>query len=459
MSLLTSRQSLALLVACSSVAFVPTIARAQDPASATTTNPDVENGKYKVEGVINSSAVYVRSGPSENDYPTMKLDKGAKVTFVGLRFDWLKILPPEGSFCYVAKAYVEKRGDGSVGRVTNTLNVRVGSSLNAMKTKVSAKLEPGADVTILGEQDEYFKIVPPEGVYLYVSKTFVDPVQAYAANQEPKPADAQQAPTVDQSATPPNANPDNTIAGNSAQSIPEVADPATQPSKPIETAMAPTTQPSEEAQAKAELEYDALEAQWQQTNKLPLDQQPIAEMLAGYQKLVDDNLLPESMRRMAEFRIGNLKLRSVDKDKYVTVKKAQEEMRQKQVALQAERVELEDRINKTGIEFYSALGTLRVSSLQQGSETLYRLTDPQNGRSVVYIRSNDPKVASLVGHFVGVQGAIIDDQQLSLKVISPTDIKPVDVSKVGVKVAAQLTPPSLMPRQTGTASTGSELKQ
>ena len=35
----------------------------------------------------------------------------------------------------------------------------------------------GDDVTILGTEDEYFKIKPPEGSYLYVDKTFVDPVQ------------------------------------------------------------------------------------------------------------------------------------------------------------------------------------------------------------------------------------------------------------------------------------------
>src|SRR5689334_511789 len=136
----------AALVTAAFVAAVPTSARAQDattpPAAAGATaaaaaNPigDIENAKFQFEGRITSNAVYVRSGPSENDYPTTKLDNGATVTVVGVKFDWLKILPPDGSFCYVAKAFVEKRGDGKLGRVTNTLNVRVGSTLNPMKTK------------------------------------------------------------------------------------------------------------------------------------------------------------------------------------------------------------------------------------------------------------------------------------------------------------------------------------
>src|SRR4051812_14849184 len=119
-----------------SLAFVNTSllrAQSQPPTGAGTAaaaptesaQPDVENSKYQFAGVINSSAVFVRSGPSENDYPTLKLDKGAEVAVVGLRFEWLKIVPPEGSFCYVAKAYVNRAGNGSIGQVSTTLNVRI----------------------------------------------------------------------------------------------------------------------------------------------------------------------------------------------------------------------------------------------------------------------------------------------------------------------------------------------
>src|SRR5207237_5115745 len=114
---------------------------------------------------------------------------------VGIKFEWLKIVPPEGSFCYVAKAYVEKRGDGSVGRVNTQLNVRVGSALNAMKTKISAKLDPGADVAIIGDQDEYFKIKPPKDVFLFVNKQFVEPVKQVVQADLPKAA----APTTEPS--------------------------------------------------------------------------------------------------------------------------------------------------------------------------------------------------------------------------------------------------------------------
>src|SRR5438105_576102 len=70
------------------------IAFAQDAAA-----PGIENSKYSASGVINANSVFVRSGPSDGDYAVMKIDKGSQVTVVGKRFDWLKIVPPDGSFC------------------------------------------------------------------------------------------------------------------------------------------------------------------------------------------------------------------------------------------------------------------------------------------------------------------------------------------------------------------------
>src|SRR5262245_20337611 len=92
----------ALTILLASLLLAPPLLRAADEAA-----PDMQNTKYQEEGKINSNAVYIRSGPSENDYPTMKLDRGAPITVVSARqgFDWLKILPPDGSYCYVAKAY------------------------------------------------------------------------------------------------------------------------------------------------------------------------------------------------------------------------------------------------------------------------------------------------------------------------------------------------------------------
>jgi len=480
---MTARNLLfAFTVSLASLAAVPApFARAQDTAQ------EIENSKFQAIGSLNSNAVYIRSGASENDYPTMKLDRGQTVTVVGIKQDWLKIIPPEGSYCYVAKAYVEKRGDGSVGRVTNPLNVRVGSTLNAMKTKVAAKLDNGDDVKILGEQDEYLKIAPPKPVYLYVNKQFVDlvrtvksgdpvksgepanpgealksgePASAGGTPTPPTPTEAQ-APTPGASVSEPIA-PAPTPSNQSAQ-IPTdstatppsefAKSPATQPSNWPDVVAIPTTKPAD-AEADAENQFDQLEKTFLESDKKTIDQQPLAELQAGYEKLIAGNALPESLRRMCDYRLATVKQRVSDQQAYIAVKKNQEEMHAKQVALQAEREELETRIKNSGVKYYKAVGTLRVSSLQQGGGTLYRLTDPKTGRTVIYVRSEDAKIGANIGQFIGIQGSITDEQQLNLKVITPTSYEPVDQSKINITIAAQIVPPSLMP--SGTASTGNE---
>jgi hypothetical protein len=379
----------------------------------------------------------------------MKLDRGAHVTVVGIRFDWLKIVPPDGSFCYVAKAYTEKRGDGTVGRTTNALIVRMGSDLNTLKVKVARRLEADTDVQIIGEQDEYFKIKPPAGVFAYVDKQFVDPVKQIALVPTPEPADKNtvpQATGAQDAVTPPDqtgiAPPGPTTAPDNIAAVP-----TTGPS----VALAPTTQP-QEAVAAAQAEFAQLEATFATESAKPLEDQDPEKLSASYDKLAKGGLLPDSLRQIADYKAASLKARADDRAEYLVVKKEQDEMKARVAALRAERDELETRVKANEIKSYAAVGTLRASSLQQGAQTLFRLTDPSSGRTVIYIRTNDAKLGALMNQFIGVKGTVTDDAQLSLKVIDPTDFEAVDQTKLYTGVMAQIVPPSLMP--SGQASTG-----
>src|SRR5205085_6799858 len=68
--------------------------------------------------------------------------------------------------------------------------VRTGSELNPMKTTVQTKLDAGTDVKIVGEQEEYYKIEPPPGAYLYVQKDFVAPIERIRTEGEQIATDA-----------------------------------------------------------------------------------------------------------------------------------------------------------------------------------------------------------------------------------------------------------------------------
>jgi len=440
---------------------------AQTPSPAAQSAPVKEApAQQPYYGVLNDDNVYIRSGPSdERYYATEKLNKGAKITVVETvlvqKEEWLKIIPPEGSFSYVAKAHVDKRGDGSVGRVTRpNLNVRAGSSLNNYKTTVQASLEEGDDVKIIGEDADYFKIAPPTGAYLYVKKTFVDPLPVLASSkQQPVQPPAVVAggseprmkyPIASEPIPPVIVSP--VAAANPAPSTePSVTMmetvPSTQPSK-VASAPGPATQPVEPS---ADEKFNDVETAFLAATKLPLDQQPIGTLISQYTDLSSNSALPSSLRRIADRRVSTLKIRAAAQKDLLETQKMKAEAAARELALKTENEELVDRVKKTEITMYAAVGTLRISSLQQSGATMYRLTDPGTGRTLLYIRSNDSKYADMLNKFIGVNGEITEDTALNLKVIVPKSSELVDPAKVNTNVSATVIPPSML-LKTSTAS-------
>lgn len=396
-------------------------------AQADQTPPEVTNAKYRFAGVINTDNVFVRSGPGENFYPTMKLNKGDQVTVVGMKFDWLKVVPPAGSFSYVAKVHVDRRGDGSVGRVSSPdLLVKAGSTENTLKYAVQAKLNEGDEVQIIGEEDEYFKIKPPADAYLYINKQYVDPVKALNGPAAAPTGDAGAA--VTQTPSTQASSPSMAGGTNEAETAggTEQATAATQPAGPS-----------------AESRFDEVEAKFLEATKQPLDQQPIEELSKEYTDLSKAGDLPDSMQRIVGQRLASLKLREEAKKELEQAKADWAKNQKVDQAATAERTEIEQRLKKNEIKYYTAVGTLRTSSIQDGGNTLYRLTDPDTGDTVVYLRSSDDKLGSMLGQFLGVKGTVAPAGG-GIQILTATDIEQVDPSQVGKQVAAQMTPPSLL---------------
>ncbi len=211
-----------------------------------------------------------------------------------------------------------------------------------------------------------------------------------------------------------------------------------------------TTQP---ATPSAEEQFDAVEAAFLDASNQPLTAQPIDDLQAKYSALTKQDDLPVSMRRIAEMRLSTLNLRAQAKSQYTDALKMQQDAQSKQQALKAEQQELEQRVKDQKVTIYTALGTLRTSSLQQNGGTLYRLTDPGTGRTLLYIRSDDNKYAALLNQFIGVRGDIIEDTTMSMKIMTPTVAETVDRTKVNSTVTAEMIPPTLLPKAP-TASAG-----
>jgi uncharacterized protein YgiM (DUF1202 family) len=432
---MSGRFRYSLLVSLALIVAMPAFLRAQDSVQV---QPDVANSRFMFAGVVNTGDVYVRSGPDDSYYATMRLPVGTPLTVVGIKNDWLKVVPPPGSFCYVSKLFIQSEGDGSFGRVTRAdINVRAGSDQNALKTTVLGRLNSGDEIKILGQQDEYYKIAPPQGVYLYVNKQFVNPVKALGA----APA------TVDNTVT----------AAPSGATVATVADAATQPSPgEVVTTSNPTAPATQPAVAEAppappqpspaeiaETTFQTLESDFAAASQKPLEQQPVSDLAKRYDQMVKNTDLQPSERNTASFRLAVLNVRMDAQRRLAELDSMQTEAAKKAQSLKAEEDELQKRLDSHDVTVYTAVGTLRPSSLQYGAQTLYRLADPATGHTVIYLRGDNGAALNLLNQFVGVRGQVGTDDRIGVQLITFTDIAAVDPAQVNGKVVANIVPPSM----------------
>ena len=197
---------LTVLVIASFVLIAGNVSAADTPKSAIASN--AISYPYLAKPV--SPNVNIRSGGGTAYYSCGKLKLNENVTVVAQEYGWAKIVPPKGSFSWIAKKYVKTDpSNPNVGIVSaNDVRVWVGSpeydalTSSTTQTKLSKK---NLDVVeLLGAEDnEYLKIAPPAGAYLYVfasNLNYIGPVGAIpaAARKTPKvkPADAAESKTA-----------------------------------------------------------------------------------------------------------------------------------------------------------------------------------------------------------------------------------------------------------------------
>ncbi len=125
--------------------------------------------------------VNIRSGPGTNYYSCGKLSKANRVKAVGRKFSWSQIVPPEGSFSWISKQYVEIDPNEPGSGIVTGDNVRVYAGSAHLKpihsTTMQLKLNKTDKVKLTGEEKgDYYKITPPSGAYLWVSTQYIEPL-------------------------------------------------------------------------------------------------------------------------------------------------------------------------------------------------------------------------------------------------------------------------------------------
>jgi len=383
---------------------------------------------------VTADDVYVRSGPGSNYYPTTKLHAADRIMVQGEQYGWLKITPPAGSFSFVDMTLVERVGDK--GRVSaDNVRVRAGSTLVTQKREVQLMLPKGTEVSILGEADGLYKILPPANACLWISGQYVRPFTGTAlVRKKPRPTEAAPAPAVaarpPAMTTPPPAvtpavtapeTPSGSAAapGGSAGSTGGTTTLSTEvtSSMPADGGPRVSVLPENEA-ATARITSlmsgspiygpRVIEADKQLREALTqpeVNGEKLKVLLQEFEAISQQTEEPVA-QAVAQARAGQVRAR-VDLLDYRT--RVEAEHRE----LDAYRQQMgQDRANIRTVyppgqpRGYDFKGILRVSQVFDAGVRRYRLVDPANQRTLAYVDvppQMDENIAGMIGQYVGVR--------------------------------------------------------
>lgn len=364
---------------------------AQDATRETTFQPYV--------GEVTGDDVYVRSGPSTNHYVITKYQAGDRVIVVAAERGWLAIIPPEGTFSIIAKEYVDRDRDPSVGIVNaNRVNVRAAAETTQDPYVTQTQLNRGTEVRVLGDHnDRYYRIAPPEDAVLWMSEEYVVRVPGAAV------------PDVKAHAAPPPVTP----AVRTTTTQPVVA--AAKPEDEITSSVQPirvSAPPIESGDYEKAIQHDRAELERIETalnNEMqkPLFDRDLTPLVEQFRKL-RNRTSDDYTRYYAEARIDQLEDLA---DTILSVRRAYEV--QGGVAAERDRYAAERENIKTvripAQQEPVAKGELRASAVYTASvgPHRYRLVDPDADatRTICYVdipRDSDIDIAKFLGRRVGV---------------------------------------------------------
>jgi hypothetical protein len=435
----------------------PTPPKAAAPAQPT------ETPAFPWEGEVSGTNVYLRSGAGVNWYPTAKLNTGDRLLVLSEKFGWYQVAPPKGSFSYIDKSMVERQpADAKTGTVkADKVYVRAGSELEDRKSATQIMLDKGAKVEILGEAEGFYKIHPPKGASLYVSKTYVEPVasrlrtglaeqHAAAPKREPTPADAT-TPGTALATTPPapgaaaptgpvtpgavaTTQPDEGPALEvepgvepSPRTLPAPSKPGLDKGPPAVSGAGKSKTPAPAKAASNRPRYEVmlseLENLMRAELKRPVKEQDLTALRSRFEEIANqkDENIPAQIARI---RLQQLKdwqvLVTARGDSVVSAT----DLESYRAGLTEERAKIMQRpIEKAAIR-YDLEGELRRSYAFAAQQGRYRLVDPRSGSTVAYVDvppTLNVNVENLVGCVVGIVA--------SEKQFSPAARVPIAVAK------------------------------
>jgi uncharacterized protein YgiM (DUF1202 family) len=341
---------------------------------------------------VTGNDVYIRSGPGTNFYHCGKLYKGDRVQVVKTQQGWSCIVPPPGCFSWIAMQYVSiNLANPTMGIVTGTnAGVYAGSDYEEPMYSISEQvvLKRGQHVKLLSEEkDEYYKIAPPEGAYLWVSSQFLQ---------------AAESPTG---------------------TVPEV--------KPAAEETSPTAPAEVQLRGESELldAYYALSKLVKEQRQKPMAEQDYTEIKEKLAEIAGN----EAGGRAA--RYADFTLKQVERFELAGTVAKEIELQSKELKSTTDKISEARAARLAQIENmgkFAVIGKLQSSSVYSpaaGQAQRYRILD-ESGKTICYVAPSGTAagkdLTQLIGHKVGLVGQIKPHEATGRAFIQFTDIEALD---------------------------------
>jgi len=364
---------------------------------------------------ITADDVYIRSGPGTNYYPCGKLNQADRVKVVASKFTWSQVVPPTGCFSWISMQYVSlDPNNPTIGIVTSDLvRVYAGSEYwePIRSDRLQLKLNSGDKVKLMGAPAPngvlatagYYKIVPPEGVYLWVSTRYTKPLSPVVVIP----------PTVGPSTVGPSTVGPPTV-GPSTVGPPTKTDVNT-------PAVIPTVVSVE---AKKLAEYYALQKQLQAERAKPIDRQDYTNIRKALEGIVANKEAGKA-GHYAQLAIQQIKRFELALAVDQAVRLQDTDLQQTRERIEKARLTKQLQVQDLGR--FAAIGQLQTSSVYGPEPVLkrYRIIDG-SGKTVCYALATGAAstldLSKAVGHKVGLIGTIEPHPQTSGVLVRFTEV-------------------------------------
>ena len=357
----------------------------QRPAALDQPATEANNVKFPYVGEITGSEINIRSGPGMNYYSCGKINAPLRVVVVEQQYSWSKILPPQGSFSWIFRQYVQPDANNPIVGTVNADNVRVYAGSDEMEPmrcdSVQILLARGQKVRIIGQAiGDYYKIAPPEGATLWTTSQYIKYIRS--------------ADEIDIKI--PRTEPD-TNTGGKPGIIPEQI----------------------KARSRQVEQYYTLEKQFEDEKTKPLDSQDYSKIKAELKALMADANSGDA-GSYAKFLLKAVERCELAKQSTTEVQEYKTELNQ--TLTEIEKEHQQKRENLTDLGKYAITGTFKPSLVYETEKGTKRfLIVDSNGNPLCFAEPvGETADANLAGYYeqkVGLVGYVAADNQSNLALV------------------------------------------